>query len=94
MKRSCAPALTGRASAAGGTLLAGPSLRSPARETLLPILLFPLLPAILLAATKAPDAALAGRPLEDWDFWLMLVFTFFGLFTIAGTFIFDYISEQ
>jgi len=86
--------ITDLAIAAVGTLIAGLSLRSPAGETLLPILLFPLLTPILIAATKATDAALAGQPLEDWDFWLMLVFTFFGLFVLAGTFIFDYISEQ
>ena len=86
--------ITDLAIAAAGTLIAGLSLRSPAGETLLPILLFPLLTPILIAATKATDAALAGQPLEDWDFWLMLVFTFFGLFVLAGTFIFEYISEQ
>ena len=86
--------LTDLAIAAVGTLIAGMSLRSPAGEALLPILLFPLLTPILIAATKATGAALAGRPLEDWDFWLMLLLTFFALFVLAGTFIFDYISEQ
>ncbi|MFB0517477.1 MAG: heme exporter protein CcmB [Candidatus Neomarinimicrobiota bacterium] len=80
--------------AAVGILIAGMSLRSPAGETLLPILLFPLLTPLLIAATKATSAALARRPISEWDFWLMLLTTFFFLFVLAGTFIFDYISEQ
>ena len=86
--------VTDLAIAAVGTLIAGMSLRSPAGETLLPILLFPLLAPLLIAATRATSAALAGRPLGEWDFWLMLLVTFFALFVLAGTFIFDYISEQ
>jgi len=86
--------ITDLAIAAVGTLIAGMSLRSPAGETLLPILLFPLLAPLLIAATRATSAALAGRPLGEWDFWLMLLVTFFALFVLAGTFIFDYISEQ
>ena len=60
--------LTDLAIAAVGTLIAGMSLRSPAGETLLPILLFPLLAPVLIAATRATSAALAGRPFSEWDF--------------------------
>ncbi len=80
--------------AAVGIIIAGMSLRSPAGETLLPTLLFPLLTPLLIAATSATDAVLAGQPLQEWDFWLLLIITFFALFILAGTFIFDYISEQ
>ena len=80
--------------AAVGTLVAGVSVRLPAGDTLLPILLFPLLTPLLIAATKATSAALAGQPLREWDFWLMLLLTFFALFVLVGTVIFDYISEQ
>ncbi len=86
--------VTDMAIAAVGMIVAGISLRSPAGETLLPILLLPLLTPLLIAATRATTAVLAGRPLAEWDFWLMLLITFFVLFVLAGTFIFDYISEQ
>ncbi|MEE9465512.1 MAG: heme exporter protein CcmB [Candidatus Neomarinimicrobiota bacterium] len=85
---------TDLAIAAVGGLIAGLSLRTPMGETLLPILLFPLLTPILIAATRATNAALAGKPVSEWDFWLMLIVTFFVLFVLAGTFIFDYIAEQ
>ncbi len=86
--------ITDLAIAAVGTLIAGMSLRSPAGETLLPILLFPLLAPLLIAATRATSAALAGQPFGEWGFWLLLLVTFFALFVLAGTLIFDYISEQ
>jgi len=86
--------ITDLAIAAVGTLIAGMSLRSPVGATLLPILLFPLLAPVLIAATRATAAALAGYPLADWDFWLMLLTTFFVVFALTGMFIFEYISEQ
>ncbi len=86
--------ITDLAIAAVGTLIAGMSLRSPAGETLLPVLLFPLLAPLLIAAARATSAALAGRPLREWDFWLLLMVTFFAVFVAVGTLIFDYISEQ
>ena len=86
--------VTDLAIAAVGGLIAGLSLRAPAGDTLLPVLLFPLLTPILIAATKATSAALAGRPFQEWDFWIMLIITFFALFILAGTFVFDYIAEQ
>lgn len=86
--------LTDLAIAAVGILIAGMSLRSPAGETLLPILLFPLLAPLLIAATRATRAALGGRPIAEWDFWLMLLTTFLVLFALAGTFTFNYTSEQ
>ncbi len=86
--------ITDLALAAVGTLVAGMSLRLPAGETLLPVLLFPLLTPLLIAGTKATTAALNGQPLREWDFWVLLVATFFALFALVGAFIFDYISEQ
>lgn len=86
--------VTDLAIAAVGGLVAGLSLRAPAGDTLLPIILFPLLTPILIAATKATSAALAGQPFAEWDFWIMLIITFFALFVLAGIFTFDYIAEQ
>lgn len=86
--------VTDLALAAAGSLVAGMSLRLPSGETFLPILLFPMLTPLLIAGTKATGAALEGRSLGEWDFWLMLLITLFVLFVLAGTFFFDYISEQ
>lgn len=86
--------LSDLAIAAVGNMIAGMSLRSPAGETLLPILLFPLLTPLLIAASKATGSALSGSVVAEYDKWLMLLVTYAGVFLIAGTLIFDYISEQ
>lgn len=86
--------VTDLAIAAVGVLIAGMSLHSPTGATMLPVLLFPLLTPVLIAATKATSAALAGQPLADWDAWIMLEITFVCIFVLTGTFVFDYISEQ
>lgn len=80
--------------AAVGNVIAGMSVRSPSGETMLPILLFPLLTPLLIAASKATDSALSGEAVIEYDKWLMLLATYAGVFLIAGTLIFDYISEQ
>ena len=77
-----------------GTLVAALGLRSPHGDTLLPVLLFPILTPALIAATRATSAIFASRPLGEWDFWLMLLVTYCTLFILAGSFIYDYISEQ
>lgn len=77
-----------------GNMIAGMSLRSPSGETLLPILLFPLLTPLLIAASKATGGALTGGVIADYGKWVMLLATYAGVFLIAGTLIFDYISEQ
>lgn len=86
--------ITDLAIAAVGVLIAAMALRSPSGDALLPILLFPILTPILIAATKATSLSLSQRPIGDWDFWLMLLASFVVLFTLTGMFIFDYISEQ
>ncbi|MCH8328160.1 MAG: heme exporter protein CcmB [Candidatus Marinimicrobia bacterium] len=80
--------------AAVGTVVAGIGLRSPHGDTLLPVLLFPLLTPMLIATTRATSAALAGRPAGEYGIWLMLLFTYSVVFLLLGTFIFDYISEE
>ena len=77
-----------------GTVVAGLGLRSPHGDTLLPVLLFPLLTPALIATTRSTSAALAGRPVAEYDVWLMLLVTYCVVFLLLGAFIFDYISEQ
>ncbi len=86
--------VTDLAIASVGILVAGMSLRSPTGATMLPILLFPLLTPVLIAATKSTGAALAGLGLAAWATWLMLEITYVVIFVLTGTFLFDYISEQ
>jgi len=54
-----------------------------ARETLLPLLLLPVLAPVLLGATRAFEAALGGAPAEGWP-WCGLLAVFAVLYSVAG----------
>ena len=53
------------------------------RETLLPLLLLPVLAPVLIGATRAFEAALGGVPAEGWP-WCGLLAFFAVVYTVAG----------
>jgi heme exporter protein B len=58
---------------APGTLYAGMTAQTRARQTLLPLLLFPLVVPVLVSAVKATGLVLSGDPMgqsRDWAFLL------------------------
>jgi heme exporter protein B len=63
------------------------------RETLLPLLFLPVVAPVLLAATKAWDEALAGRPGRAGG-WLELLVVFAVLYTAIGTVAFGPLLED
>ncbi len=85
-------AATAGLSAAGtlyGVLAAG--LR--VRETLLPILLLPVLAPVLIGATKAFEAALGGVAADGWP-WCGLLVAFSLLYLVFGTLAFGTLLEE
>jgi len=80
--------------AAVGSLVAGITLRARMSEVLLPILLFPLVSPLLIAAVKSTDALMVGLPFEEWKVWGAIIFTFVIAFSVTGVLIFDYVSEE
>ncbi len=76
-----------------GTFYAAMASRSRAREVLLPLLLFPMLVPVLLAATEASTALLAGDPMRDAGAWLRLLTAFDVLFVVAPVVAFEYVIE-
>lgn len=58
---------------APGTLYAALTARLSARQLLLPLLLFPLVVPVLLAAVKATSLALLGDPMGQAPAWLTLL---------------------
>ena len=55
-----------------GTLLSSMTVHARARETLLPILLLPVVLPILISAVRASTAILTEMPSADWMPWLQL----------------------
>jgi heme exporter protein B len=61
---------------APGTLYAAMTAQTRARQTLLPLLLFPLVVPVLLAAVKATSLFILGDPMEQAGSWLLLLVCF------------------
>lgn len=79
--------------AAAGTLFGVVAAGLRVRETLLPLLLLPVLAPVLIGATRAFEAALAGSPSEGWP-WVGLMGVFASLYIVAGVFGFGPLLEE
>jgi len=61
---------------APGTLYAAMTSQARARQTLLPLLLFPLVVPVLLAATRASSLLITGDPMDQARSWIALLACF------------------
>jgi len=80
--------------AAIGTLFAAVSLRTRAREVMLPLLMLPLATPLVIASVEASGAVLAGQPLGAVAHWLNLVAAFDAVFLVVGWLTFEYVVEE
>ncbi len=79
--------------AAAGTLYGVLAAGLRVRETLLPILLLPVLAPVLIGATRAFDAALTGAPADGWP-WCGLLTAFALAYLAIGTLAFGPLLEE
>ena len=77
-----------------GTLLATMSVQTRTREIMLPILLFPLLIPVLIAAVNASSGYLQGVEIKEISPWLNLLFAYNIIFISASVVFFDFIVEE
>ena len=80
--------------AAVGTLFAAVSLRTRAREVMLPLLMLPLAAPLLIAGIQASAQLLAGEPLAAVAHWLRLLVAFDVVFLVVGWLAFEYVVEE
>jgi heme exporter protein B len=79
-----------------GTLYGGLAAGAKGRETLLPLLLFPVVAPVLIGATRATEAALGASGAatsEGWP-WVALLVVFAALFGAGGTLAFGSLIEE
>src|SRR5690606_1114603 len=76
-----------------GRLCAAMASRVRAREVLLPLLLFPMLIPLLVAAVEATGAVLAGDAMGDAGAWMRLLVVFDVVFLVAAFLAFEYVIE-
>ncbi len=77
-----------------GTLFAALTAQSRARETLLPVLLLPVLAPLFIAGVSLTTAILSARPLSDLWRWLVIMALYDALFLTIAFLLFDLIWEQ
>jgi heme exporter protein B len=63
------------------------------RETLLPLLVLPVVAPVLLAATRASEAALGGAAVDAWP-WVRLLVAFATIYTVFGVVAFGPLLEE
>ena len=86
--------LTDWALAAVGTSVSGIGMKTRMGEVLVPLLLYPLLTPVLISAVKVTSELMRGKEYINYSFWIMIIFTFSIVFSIAGYLMFDTISEE
>jgi len=77
-----------------GTLLSSMSVHARARETLLPIILLPVVLPLLISAVRASTAILEGLPQDDWLPWLQLLGVADVIYLAASYALFDFVVEE
>jgi heme exporter protein B len=77
-----------------GTLLASMAVQTRTRDVMLPILLFPVVVPILIAAVKASGGYLTNAPMTDILPWLNLLIAYDVIFTAIAFMVFDYVVEE
>ena len=77
-----------------GTLLASMAVQTRTRDVLLPVLLFPVIVPVLLAAVKATGGFLQALPMTEIWPWLNILIAYDVILTAVAFIVFDYVIEE
>jgi heme exporter protein B len=77
-----------------GTLLAAMTVQTRARETLLPILMLPVVLPLLIAAVRASSGILNGAPTDDWLPWVSILIVVAFIYVILSFWLFEFVVEE
>ncbi len=77
-----------------GTLLASMAVQARTRDVLLPILLFPIVLPIVVAAVKASNGILQGFAMAEIWPWLNIMIAYDVIFVAVAFMVFDYVVEE
>ena len=80
--------------AAVGTLFAAITVQTRSRESMLPILFFPVVVPVIIGAVKASTSAIDGSPFSDVARWLQLIAVFDLVFLVVCPWVFHFILEE
>lgn len=77
-----------------GTLLSAMSIQTRTRDVMLPILLFPVVIPVVIAAVKASGGYLSAAPVDEILPWLNLLIVYDVIFTALAYMLFDSVVEE
>ena len=77
-----------------GTLLAAMAVQTRTRDVLLPILLFPLVVPVVIAAVKASGGILQGLEFSEISTWINLLLVYDVIFIAISFMFFEYVVEE
>ena len=77
-----------------GTLLSSMAVQTRTRDVLLPVLLFPVIVPVLLAAVKASGGFLQNLPMNEIWPWLNILIAYDVIFTAVAYMVFEYVVEE
>lgn len=77
-----------------GTLLAAMSVQTRTRDVLLPILLFPIVIPVLVAAVKASSGYLTGAEISEITPWINILVVYNIVFVSVAFMVFDFVVEE
>jgi heme exporter protein B len=77
-----------------GTLLSSMAVQTRTRDILLPILLFPLIIPVLIAAVRASNGYLQGFEMAEITPWINLLVVYDIIFIAIAFMVFDYVVEE
>jgi heme exporter protein B len=77
-----------------GTLLASMAVQTRTRDMLLPILLFPVVIPLIVAAVKASAGFIQSLPMAEITPWLNLLIVYDVVFLAVAWMVFDYVVEE
>lgn len=77
-----------------GTLLSAMAVQTRTRDVLLPILLFPLVVPVVIAAVKASGGILQGLEFSEIRTWINLLLVYDVIFIAISFMFFEYVVEE
>ena len=75
-------------------LVSGIAMRSKLSDILLPLLFFPLVSPVIIAATKISTGVMSNDPFQLWQIWVFIIGSIIVLSGLAGYALFDYLMEE
>ena len=77
-----------------GTLFAALTVNIRTRDIMLPVLFFPVVVPLIIAAVEATQVALDGEPFSDMSSWLQIMGAFDAIFLVVSAFVFEFAIEE